>query len=128
MPTHDSLWHQISSPHWASRGIGPSSGLDGPDTERARICSDWNGFALVFDALLARREIVFDPTSSHRNHHEAELMKAFVRTYFDHHPAGRVGFVAHEERSMSRSGSSCRRIEILRGAGDWVPVWEDELE
>jgi hypothetical protein len=122
MPVHTSPWNPIAR--------GPKSvqvtAVGGHERE---LSDSWNAFAKQLDDLMQHGQIRFDPSSAQNNRQEAALVKAFVRSYFDSQPGGRVSFVRHEDRSRSKSGSSWQRIEIHRPqVGDWMPVWEDPLE
>jgi hypothetical protein len=151
MPVHKSLWNQvarglkyvqvvtvgiheregnITGHKWGPSGVEwLKSSLEKIDRNRSHEYGDWNGFAKKFDDLMQQRQLFFDPTSKQNNAREADLLKAFVRSYFSHQTGGQVSFVKHKDKSRSKSGSSYKRIEIYRPqVGDWVPVWEDELE
>ncbi len=153
MPVHKSIWtklargvkyaqvvtfgiHEtqgtVTGHKWGPSGAKwLSDSFDKMDSNRSVEATTWNAFASKFDAMVANRQILFDTTSRQANASEADLLKAFVRSYFDWTSNGVVSFVKYKSKVAAarvKSGvSSVKRIELLNPqTGNWETVWEDE--
>ena len=149
MPVHKSIWNKlvrglkyaqvvtvgiherqgtITGHKWGTSGARwLSDAFEKIDKGRSVEVKDWNAFATKFDDLVKQRQLIFDASSKTANISESDLLKAFIRSYFDWTNAGEISFVKYKKGTKGPSGSSIKRVELLQPqTGEWQPVWEDE--
>lgn len=147
MPVHKSIWNKlarglkyaqvvtvgihekkgkITAHKWGPSGAKwLTKGLATLDKNRSIEVDNWNAFASKFDSLVSSRHLIFDTTSKQGNIDEADLLKAFVRSYFDFTDAGVVSFVKTKMGGGAQK-ASFKRIELLQPhTGEWHAIWEN---